>query len=231
MLGTRSFSLWDEAGNRVFDSGSMIEVFVRVNAPWTFNMDQGSTVYFDTRSDDRGPEPSALAFGEIEGRRYLFLGAERQNGIYQFDITDLDRVEIVGYYNAVNGVSVTTGNRYVTPETMVFVPAGKSPIGRPLVLVGYEGVTGSIAGSIAVFEIVPKSGGLVNGSFLAPVTAGDTLIMGFSIDGAENVLLRGVGPGLQAGFDFPGVLEDPRLDLLRESTLIASNDDWAATAR
>jgi hypothetical protein len=229
MIGTRSFTLWDDAGNRVFDSGSMLEEFVRLNAPLTFNMNSGAVSNIDSRSDDKGPEPEALAYGEIDGRRYIFVGAERQNGVFQFDITDLNRVEIVGYYNVVDGVSVTTGTRYVSPETMVFVPAAKSPTGRPLLVVGYEGVEPTISGSVAVFDVVPTSGGLLNGSFRTTATAGQTLIMGFGIAGADNVLLRAVGPGLNAAFNIPGVLEDPRVDLYRGPALIASNDDWGGS--
>ena len=136
MIGTRSFTIWDEAGNRVFDSGSMIEEFVRNNYPLTFNMNSGTTTAIDTRSDDKGPEPEALAYGEIEGRQYIFVGAERQNGIYQFDVTDLNKVRIVGYFNLINGTTVTTGTQHVSPETLVFVPAAESPTGRPTLLVG-----------------------------------------------------------------------------------------------
>ena len=229
MIGTRSFTIWDTAGNRVFDSGSMIEEFVRTNSPLTFNMNNGASSGIDTRSDDKGPEPEALAFGEVEGRQYVFVGAERQNGVFQFDVTDLSRVELVGYFNIVNGTTVTTGTRYVSPETLVFVSAASSPTGRPLLLAGYEGVEGSIAGSVAVLEVVPSRSRIVNGSIRATAVANQTTIVGFVSSGADPVLLRAIGPGL-ANFGVTGVLEDPRVALFAGASQVDANDDWSPSA-
>lgn len=228
MIGTRSFTLWSEDGQRVFDSGSMIEEFVRANAPRTFNMNNGTTTAIDTRSDDKGPEPEALAYGQIDGRHYVFVGAERQNGIFQFDVTDLSRVSIVGYFNIVDGVKVVTGTQYVSPETIVFVSASDSPTGKPLLLVGYEGVEPAISGSLAVLEVQPTTTRLVNGSVRTTVAAGQTMIVGFSPEGASSVLMRAVGPGLSQ-FGVPGVLADPLLFLYSPTRLLESNEDWVAS--
>lgn len=228
MIGTRSFTLWDEAGQRVFDSGSMIEEFVRANAPLTFNMNNGTTAAIDTRSDDKGPEPEALAYGQIDGRHYVFVGAERQNGIFQFDITDLSRVSIVGYFNIVDGVKVVTGTQYVSPETIVFVSAADSPTGKPVLLVGYEGVEPSISGSLAVLEVQPTTTRVVNGSVRATVAAGQTMIVGFSASGANSVLMRAIGPGL-GQFGVGGTLADPLLFLYSSTRLLESNEDWVST--
>lgn len=228
MIGTRSFSLWDEQGQRVFDSGSMLEDFVRANAPLTFNMNNGTTTAIDTRSDDKGPEPEALAYGEVDGRQYVFVGAERQGGIFQFDVTDLNNVSIVGYYNLVDGINVITGTRFVSPETLVFVPAAESPTRTPILLVGYEGIEGSIDGSVAVLEVRPTVARIVNGSIRATVSAGQPSIVGFSVSGADSMLLRGVGPGL-APFGVAGAVGDPRLEIYSGATLLEANDDWVAT--
>jgi hypothetical protein len=228
MIGTRSFTLWDEAGRRVFDSGSMLEDFVRANAPLTFNMNNGTTTAIDTRSDDKGPEPEALAYGEIAGRQFVFVGAERQNGIFQFDVTDLSRVSIVGYYNIVDGTKVVTGTQYISPETIVFVSASDSPTGKPVLLVGYEGVEPAISGSLAVLEVQPTTTRVVNGSVRANVAAGETMIVGFSADSADSVLMRAVGPGL-AQFGVTGTVADPLLFLYSPSRLLESNEDWVAT--
>ena len=228
MIGTRSFTLWDEAGTLVYDSGSAIEQFVRSNFPLTFNMNNGAASAIDSRSDDKGPEVEALAHGEINGRHYIFAGAERQNGVFQFDITDLNHVEIVGYYNVVDGVTVTTGTQFVSPETLVFVSAGESPTGRPLLIAGYEGVPdANINGSVAVFEVTPSAARVTNASIRTTMAANQTLITGFVAGaGSNDVLVRAVGPGLSA-FGVTGVLEDPRLTLFSESAQLDTNEDWA----
>lgn len=154
MLGTRSFSLWNATtGELVFDSGSAIEQWVAANDSAVFNTNSGNTDNWDTRSDDKGPEPEALAFGHIDGKDFIFVGAERQNGIFQFDITDLNNVSIVGYFNPVTS-SADSGGAFISPESILFLDAASNPAGKNLLVVGFEG-TGS-NGSIGVFEVVPE---------------------------------------------------------------------------
>ncbi len=154
MMGTRSFSIWDAATHAlVFDSASMIESYVASNDSTAFNINSGNVTQFDTRSDDKGPEPEALAFGSIAGRDYVFLGAERQNGIFQFDITDLNNVTITNYFNTVTNTS-DFGGAFVSPESILFLDKSSNPSGRDLLIVGFEG-TGS-NGSIGVFEVIPE---------------------------------------------------------------------------
>ncbi len=228
MIGTRSFTIWDEAGNRAFDSGSMIEEFVRNNFPLTFNMNSGNTTAIDTRSDDKGPEPEALAYGEIDGKQYIFVGAERQNGIYQFDVTNLNQVRIVGYFNLIDGTNVTKGTQHVSPETLVFVSAAESPTGRPTLLVGYEGFPDlGIEGSIAVLEVTPTATRITNGSIRTTVAAGQTVIVGFQNSGTDTILARAIGPGL-TGFGVTNAIEDPRLALFNGATQLDANDDWVS---
>jgi len=142
-MGTRGFSIWDsETGELVFDSGSMIEEWVASNDPSTFNINSGSTSNVDTRSDDKGPEIEAIAFGSIDGRDYLFVGAERQNGIFQIDITDLNAAAIVGYFNTVSS-TLDSGGAFISPESIVFLSALESPTGAPMLLIGDEGTGGN----------------------------------------------------------------------------------------
>lgn len=58
------------------------------------------------------------------------------------------------------------------------------------------------------------------------------LTIGGTTDGTADkpVLLRAVGPTL-AAFGVDGTLADPRLAILRGSTVIAQNDDWAGSAQ
>jgi hypothetical protein len=160
MMGTRSFSIWNSSnGTLVYDSDNTLEMFAAVNDPETFNTNSGSLSKTDERSDDKGPEPEAIAYASLGGRDYAFVGAERQNGIYAFDITDLSKVKVVGYFNTISN-SQDSGADYISPESIKFIHAGTNPSGKNLIVVGYEG-TGS-NGSVAVFEFAPvgvSSGG------------------------------------------------------------------------
>ena len=159
MMGTRSFSIWNaETGALAFDSASMIEQYVAANNPASFNMNSGLASNFDTRSDDKGPEPEALAFGSFDGKDFVFLGNERENGIFQFDVTDLNNVTIAGYINPITGVTDgASGGVYISPESMLFLASGAAgnTTGKNLLIVGFEGTGGN--GSIGVFEVTSTS--------------------------------------------------------------------------
>jgi hypothetical protein len=153
MMGTRSFSIWNSAnGTLVYDSGSTLEMFAAANDPETFNTDSGNLSNTDTRSGDKGPEPEAIAYGSIGGRSYAFVGAERQNGIYAFDITDLSKVKVVGYFNTISSTE-DSGAAYISPESIKFIPAAANPSRKNLIVVGYEGTVSN--GSVGVFEFAP----------------------------------------------------------------------------
>jgi hypothetical protein len=153
MMGTRSFSIWNSAnGTLVYDSGSTLEMFAAANDPETFNTNSGSLSKTDERSDDKGPEPEAIAYASLGGRDYAFVGAERQNGIYAFDITDFTKVKVVGYFNTISS-SQDSGAAYISPESIKFIHAGTNPSGKNLLVVGYEGNENN--GSVAVFEFAP----------------------------------------------------------------------------
>jgi hypothetical protein len=76
--------------------------------------------------------------------------------------------------------------------------------------------------------VQPTTTRVVNGSVRANVAAGETMIVGFSADSADSVLMRAVGPGL-AQFGVTGTLADPLLFLYSPSRLLESNEDWVAT--
>lgn len=144
MLGTRSFSIWSAAdGSLVKDSGSLESVLLALDAA-THNMNSGLPSNFDTRSDDKGPEPEALVVAMLGERRVAFLGMERQNGILAYDITDPAQMVRIGYVN-----SYAEG--LVSPESLLFVDGADSPTGTALLLAGYE--LGD--GAIGVYSVVP----------------------------------------------------------------------------
>jgi len=77
--GTRSFSIRDEDGHVVFDSGSALD-----------RIAHAAGLYDDGRSRDRGVEPEGVALLEMQGRMYAFIGLERatRGATAVFDITD-----------------------------------------------------------------------------------------------------------------------------------------------
>jgi hypothetical protein len=155
MMGTRSFTIWNSSNGTltpVYDSDNTLEMFAAANDPETFNTNSGNLSRTDTRSDEKGPEPEAIAYASLGGRDYAFVGCERQNGIYAFDITDLTKVKVVGYFNTISSTQ-DSGAAYISPESIKFIHAGTNPSGMNLLVVGYEG-TGS-NGSVAVFEFAP----------------------------------------------------------------------------
>ena len=138
--GGRSFSIWDTHGNLVFDSGNEFENIIAQKNPEIFNAD-GSAAKVDERSDDKGLEPEAITTGVIDGKTYVFIGMERNNVIFVYNISDVDNVIIAGYaeplaiHNSVEGLE--------------FISAENSPTGAPLLIAAYE-----MTGSIVVYEIV-----------------------------------------------------------------------------
>jgi hypothetical protein len=129
-----------------------------------------SNTTFDTRSDDKGPEPEGVVVGQVGSRTYAFIGLERIGGVMIYDVTDPRQAFYVDY---VNGKDVRDFEEPVCttvsssgactsgvpnpkagdlgPEGLVFVPAVDSPNGRPLLIVGNE-----ISGSTRIFEVVAK---------------------------------------------------------------------------
>jgi DNA-binding beta-propeller fold protein YncE len=154
VFGARSFSIWDEDGKQVFDSGDDFEQITAEAFPANFNSDHESN-NFDNRSDNKGPEPEGLAIGEIKGRTYAFIGLERIGGIMVYDITDPCDVEFVQYINnrdfAGSPAAGTAGD--LGPEGLHFIAACDSPTGEPMLAVGNE-----ISGTTTLYSIDVQGG-------------------------------------------------------------------------
>ncbi|NOS87891.1 MAG: hypothetical protein HOP34_05010, partial [Methylococcaceae bacterium] len=70
--GARSFSILDVNGSIVFDSGDQIEQIIKASY---------SSLWDDSRSDNKGPEPESAVVGQFDNKNVLFLGLERSNAI------------------------------------------------------------------------------------------------------------------------------------------------------
>ncbi|WAJ70932.1 choice-of-anchor I family protein [Catenovulum adriaticum] len=145
--GARSFSIFSQDGDLVFDSGDDFEMITAQKHGNQFNNNEDENEG-DTRSDAKGPEPEALTLGKIGERTYAFIGLERMGGIFVYDITNPFESTFVDYFinrGLVEGEEITGD---LAPEGMKFVSANDSPTGQALLIIGNE-----ISGSVAVWEI------------------------------------------------------------------------------
>lgn len=139
-FGGRSMSLLDAGGRVVYDSGDQLEQLAAALDPGNYNKDNEPSD-LDNRSDNKGPEPEAVATGTVSGRTYAFLGAERSGMIYSFDLSSRPgEAEFAGWINS--------RDEDLGPEGMEFVPASESPTGEPMLLVTYE-----VSGTVAAYEV------------------------------------------------------------------------------
>jgi len=146
--GARSFSIWNSDGVQVYDSGDEFEQITAAMYPGWFNGEVGED--FDSRSDDKGPEPEGVAIGQIEvegeDRTFAFIGLERIGGIMVYDVTDPQNPAFVQYVN-------TREQGDIAPEGLAFISATDSPNGNPLLVVAYED-----SGTTTIYDITDPDG-------------------------------------------------------------------------
>jgi hypothetical protein len=147
--GGRSFSIWNVTNglSQVFDSGDDFEQILATFSatpltPSIFNSD-GTPSSFDSRSDNRGPEPEGLAVGSVRNRLYSFVGIERAGGFMVYDITNPSNPLFTNYIN-----DSQLGD--ISPEGLLFIPAADSPNGTPLLIVANE-----VSRNVAIYSVKP----------------------------------------------------------------------------
>jgi hypothetical protein len=141
-FGARSFSIWNSGVARVYDSGDQFEQRTQALTNVKFNASNDNDT-FDSRSPSKGPEPEGVVLGRIGTKTYAFIGLERVGGVMVYDVTAPRTPAFVTYLNTRNGTAGDTG-----PEGLAFVPAAKSPNGKPLLIVGNE-----VSGTTAIFQV------------------------------------------------------------------------------
>ena len=146
--GARSFAIWDEAGNLVFDSGDQFEQILANLIPTYFNSSNDDNDDFDSRSDAKGPEPEGVAVASIGGTCYAVIGMERVGGLFLYDVTDPTTPIFLQYVSTRNWAGDpedgTAGG--LGPEGILYIPAEDSPVGQALILSSNE-----VSGNIDVF--------------------------------------------------------------------------------
>ncbi|MEM6270969.1 MAG: choice-of-anchor I family protein [Bacteroidota bacterium] len=210
-FGARSFTIWDSAGNLVYDSGDEIEQRTLSALPAQFNSNNDDNDSYKSRSDDKGPEPEAVTVATINGKVLAFIGLERIGGIMVYDVTDPTAPIFETYYNnrnfSVDADSSAAGD--LGPEGLLYIPA-TAGLGNHLLVSANE-----ISGTVSLYSIdVPVSVTSATETRylnIYPNPAGDKLhlsqpVPGKVIDlqgrmllrseGARTLDLRGLTPGM-----------------------------------
>lgn len=152
-FGARSFSIWDENGQLVWDSGAEFEQTIAKDLPKFFNSGHDELA-LDSRSDAKGPEPEGVAIGKIGNKTFAFIGLERIGGVMLYDISSPTKPVFVQYINTKNfdladeDLLNTAAAGDLGPEGLVFISAKDSPNGEPLLMLSNE-----VSGTTAIFQI------------------------------------------------------------------------------
>lgn len=149
-FGGRSISIWGAGGTQVWDSGDALEAVTSARLPRYFNS-SNDEVAFDNRSDNKGPEPEGVAVGTIGSTTYAFAAIERIGGLAVFDITNPKQGKLLQYLNTRDFLQDAAPD--AGAETVQFIPAAKSPNGKPLVSVSNE-----VSGTVTFWQPVNPDG-------------------------------------------------------------------------
>ena len=167
--GARSFSIWDQNINLIYDSGDdfgkISASILGENFNSTHTKNKG-----DNRSDDKGGEPEAIAVGKIGDNTYGFIASERSGDLFVYDISNPFNVSFSAYYNnrdftvdyELDGdldnpcdesegmdCSMIENAGDLGPESIKFVSSEQSPNGMPLIIIGNE-----VSGSVTVYQVI-----------------------------------------------------------------------------
>ncbi|MGB2078568.1 MAG: choice-of-anchor I family protein [Vibrio sp.] len=160
--GARSFSIWDQDGNQVYDSGNDFESITAALLGLNFNNNNEENKG-DSRSDDKGAEPEALTVGQVGDKTLAFIGLERNSGIMVYDISQPNAPQFYDYLinrdfdltfeideGETQGDVAKAGD--LGPEGFKFIRAEDSPTGLPWLIVGNE-----VSGTTSVYQFASQS--------------------------------------------------------------------------
>lgn len=213
--GARSFSIWNgETGALVYDSGDDFEQFLATYNPLHFNANNDDN-NLKARSDDKGPEPEAVAIVERAGSVFALIGLERVGGIMVYDMTDPANPFFVNYVNNRNFNADPS-----TPEALdsgvediIYIDASQSPTGQELVVTANE-----VSGTVTLFSATDTSNDPDN----------FTLRLIHNNDGESKLVPEEVGDFLVGGAaPFKSVVDQLKADPT-PSMMLSSGDNFLA---
>jgi hypothetical protein len=147
--GARSFSIFDENLNLVYDSGDEFAQTIKDSLPSFFNADNDDNDSFDKRSDNKGSEPEAVTIGKVGDNTYAFIGLERIGGVMVYDVSTPTNPSFVQYVNNRDFTFDATHEnaKDLAPEGILFIPASESPNSKNLVITSNE-----VSGTVSFFS-------------------------------------------------------------------------------
>ncbi|AHM61937.1 5'-nucleotidase [Flammeovirgaceae bacterium 311] len=154
--GARSFSIWNEQGQLIWDSQDEFERILADLLPDNFGSTNDEGPSFDGRSDDKGPEPEGIVIGKIGGKTYAFIGLERIGGVMVYNISNPFAPEFITYANNRDFSAIFDEDspegflqaKDLGPEGLVFIAAHESPTKTDLLL-----LTNEVSGTTTLFEV------------------------------------------------------------------------------
>ena len=154
-FGGRSFSVWDSTGNLVWDSGDEFEQTIAQVASANFNSENNDNNSFKARGDERGPEPTCITSGIVDGKRYAFIGLEQMSGVMIYDLSNPSQPVFDSYLLnrdfSVAADDPDAGDLGI--EDITFVPKNQSPFG-----VAFIAVSGKVSGTVSIYLLGNKIG-------------------------------------------------------------------------
>jgi hypothetical protein len=141
-FGGRSFSIWNDQLQRVFDSGDQFEQITKDLVNVKFNASNDNNT-LDDRSPAKGPEPEGVVIGKFGPKTYAFIGLERVGGVMVYEVSNPSAPVFETYVNTRDGSNGDRG-----PEGLHLIKASDSPNGQPLLVVGNE-----TSGTTAIFQL------------------------------------------------------------------------------
>jgi 2',3'-cyclic-nucleotide 2'-phosphodiesterase/3'-nucleotidase/5'-nucleotidase len=149
-FGARSFSIWNDQGQLLWDSGDDFEQIIAQTYAANFNSTSDDNNSRKNRSDDKGPEPEALAIGEVDGALYAFIGLEKMGGIMIYNIDNPTAPTFASYilYRDFSAPASDTAAGDLGPEHITFISSLNSPTGVALLAISNE-----VSGSLSIYQI------------------------------------------------------------------------------
>ena len=155
--GARSFSIWNATtAALVWDSGDEFEQTTAQEFPNDFNANNDENDSFESRSDNKGPEPEAITTALFNGEPYALIGLERIGGIMVYNISDPTATQFVTYVNNRDfSVDAELPNGDPNPavgdlgiEDIIVINGSQSPDGNTYVVTSNE-----VSGTVSIFTV------------------------------------------------------------------------------